>query len=107
MFYQGRTSLAQSALTRRLPLMVFSRETLQAGGLMSYGADIRAILPRAATYVAKLLKRETPADLPAEQPTKFEVLISLQTATALGLEIPPMLVTRADELIRGSPLPRF
>ncbi len=99
MFYQGRTSLAQSALTRRLPLMVFSRETLQAGGLMSYGADIRAILRRAATYVDKLLKGETPADLPVEQPTKFEFLISLKTAKALGLEIPPMLLTRADEVI--------
>jgi putative tryptophan/tyrosine transport system substrate-binding protein len=99
MFYQGRTSLAQSALTRRLPLMVFSRETLQAGGLMSYGADVRAILRRAATYVDKLLKGETPADLPVEQPTKFEFLISLKTAKVLGLEITPMLLTRADEVI--------
>ena len=99
MFYQGRTSLAQSALTRRLPLMVFSRETLQAGGLMSYGADVRAILRRAAAYVDKLLKGETPADLPVEQPTKFEFLISLKTAKALGLEITPMLLTRADEVI--------
>jgi putative ABC transport system substrate-binding protein len=98
-FYQGRTSLAQSALTRRLPLMVFNRETLQAGGLMSYGVDPRAILRRAAAYVDKLLKGETAADLPVEQPTKFEFLINLKTAKALGLEISPILLTRADEVI--------
>jgi putative ABC transport system substrate-binding protein len=99
MFYQGRTSLAQSALTRRLPLMAFSREVLQAGSLMSYGADVRAILRRAAVYLDKLLKGEKPRDLPVEQPAKFEFLVNLKTAKALGLEISPLLLTRADEVI--------
>jgi putative tryptophan/tyrosine transport system substrate-binding protein len=99
MFFQGRKSLAKSALTRRLPLSVFSRETLEAGALMSYGADYRALFRRAATYVDKLLKGETPANLPVEQPTRFEFLINLKTAKALGVEISPMLLTRADEVI--------
>lgn len=99
LFYQGRTLMAQSAVTRRLPLMVFSRETLQAGGLMSYGPDYSAIFRRAAVYVDRLLKGETPADLPVEVPTKFEFLINLKTAKALGVELSPMLLSRADEVI--------
>ena len=91
--------MAQSAVTRRLPLMVFSRETLQAGGLMSYGPDYSAIFRRAAVYVDRLLKGETPADLPVEVPTKFEFLINLKTAKALGVELSPMLLSRADEVI--------
>jgi putative ABC transport system substrate-binding protein len=99
LFYQGRSLIAQSALTRRLPLMVQSRETLQAGGLLSYGPNLSAIFRRAAVYVDKVLKGETPADLPVEQPTKFEFLINLKTAKAIGLEISPMLLSRADEVI--------
>ncbi len=99
LFYQGRSLIAQLAITRRLPLMVNSRETLQAGGLMSYGADIPAIFRRAAAYVDKLLKGEKAADLPVEQPTKFEFLINLKTAKALGLEISSMMLSRADEVI--------
>jgi putative ABC transport system substrate-binding protein len=98
-FYQGRALAAQSAVKRRLPLMVFSRETLQAGGLMSYGPDYPAIFRRAAIYVDKIFKGETPADLPVEQPTKFEFLVNLRTAKALGLEISPMLLSRADEVV--------
>jgi putative ABC transport system substrate-binding protein len=79
--------------------MVLSRETLQAGGLMSYGADLPAIFRRAAAYVDKLLKGEKAADLPVEQPTKFEFLINLKTAKALGLEISSMMLSRADEVI--------
>jgi ABC-type uncharacterized transport system substrate-binding protein len=99
LFYQGRVQLAQSALQRRLPLVVYSRETLEAGALMSYGADQRAIFRRAAVYVDKILKGERPADLPVEQPTRFEFLVNLKTAKALGLELPPMLLARADEVI--------
>jgi putative ABC transport system substrate-binding protein len=99
LFYQGRATLAQLALARRLPLVVYSRETLEAGALMSYGADQRAIFRRAAVYVDKILKGDKPADLPVEQPTKFEFLINLKTAKALGLDIPPTLLARADEVI--------
>ena len=99
MFFQGRKLLAQSALAHRLPISVFSRETLEAGALMSYGADYRALFLRAATYVDKLLKGATPADLPVEQPTKFEFLINLKTAKALNVEISPVLLTRADGVI--------
>jgi putative tryptophan/tyrosine transport system substrate-binding protein len=99
LLYQGRKLIAQAAMTRHLPLIVFSRETLLAGGLMSYGPDLPAIFRRAAAYVDKILKGERPSDLPVEQPTKFEFLINLRTAKALGLEMSPMLLSRADEVI--------
>jgi putative ABC transport system substrate-binding protein len=99
LFYQGRERIAQAALKRRLPLMMFSRETLQAGALMSYGPDVGVIFRRAAAYVDKIVKGEKPADLPVEQPTRFQFLINLKTARALGLDIAPMLLTRADEVI--------
>jgi len=101
LFYQGRGRLAQSALQRRLPLVVYSRETLEAGALMSYGADQRAIFRRAGVYVDKILKGERPADLPVEQPAKFEFLINLKTAKTLGLTIAPAVLARADEVIEG------
>jgi putative tryptophan/tyrosine transport system substrate-binding protein len=99
LFFQGRKLIAQSAITRHLPLMVFNRETLLAGGLMSYGPDLPAIFRRAAAYVDKILKGEKPSDLPVEQPTKFEFLINLRTAKALDLEMSPMLLSRADDVI--------
>jgi putative tryptophan/tyrosine transport system substrate-binding protein len=99
LFYQGRVLLAQSALSRRLPLIVYSRETLEAGALMSYGADQRAIFRRAAAYIDKILKGEKPANLPVEQPTKFETLINIKTAKVLGLTIPEVTLVRADEVI--------
>jgi len=99
LFYQGRARLAQLALARRLPLMVYSRETLEAGALMSYGADQRVIFRRAAIYIDKILKGEKPANLPVEQPTRFEFLINLKTAKALGLAIPEAFLARADEVI--------
>ena len=99
LFYQGRSLMAQTAITRRLPLMVYSRETLDAGALMSYGTDQRRIFRRAAVYVDKILKGEKPADLPVEQPTKFEFLINNKTAKAIGYTISESLLLRADEVI--------
>jgi putative ABC transport system substrate-binding protein len=99
LMFQGRNLLAQSAIAHHLPLIVYSRETLMAGGLMSYGPDIPNIFHRAGAYVDKLLKGEKPSDLPVELPTKFEFLINLRTAKALGLELSPTMLSRADEVI--------
>jgi putative ABC transport system substrate-binding protein len=99
LFYQNRETIAQLALKHGLPLMVYSRETLEAGALMSYGADVQALFRRSAFYIDKVLKGEKPADLPVEQPTKFEFLINLKAAKALGLTIPESFLARADEVI--------
>jgi putative tryptophan/tyrosine transport system substrate-binding protein len=87
------------ALEHRLPSIYQFRESVEAGGLMSYGPDRRQIYARAAEYVEKVLKGAKPADLPVEQPTKFELVINLKTATALGLTVPPILFAQADEVI--------
>jgi putative ABC transport system substrate-binding protein len=91
--------MARLAVERGLPLIVYSRETLEAGALMSYGADQRTIFRRAAIYIDKIIKGEKPADLPVEQPTRFEMLINLKTAKTLGLSIPESFLSRADEVI--------
>jgi putative ABC transport system substrate-binding protein len=98
-FTETRTQVAQLALKYRLPAMVGHRQIVEAGGLLSYGADIEDLYRHAAVYVDKILKGAKPGDLPIEQPTKFELVINLKTAKALGLTIPPSLLQRADQVI--------
>lgn len=97
--YSQRELIGQLALKTRLPAAVFMRETLVPGTLLSYGVDSLVICRRAAVYVDKILKGAKPSELPVEQPTKFEFLINLKTAKALGLDVPPVLLARADEVI--------
>ena len=98
--YPHRRLIAEFAARKRLPSMGSYREFVEVGGLMSYGLDTRDIYRRIAIYVDKILKGAKPADLPVEQPTKFELVINLKTAATLGLTIPQSLLFRADEVIR-------
>ena len=100
MFRLHRSRLAELAATSRLPTMHNAREFVEAGGLFSYGASRSDVSRRAATYVDKILQGAKPADLPVEPPTKLELVMNLKTAQALGLTIPPALLSRADEVIR-------
>jgi len=99
LFFVGRERIAHLAIEHRLATCVWSRETLEAGALMSYGPDLVAICRRTAVLVQKILNGATPAELPVEQPTKFQFVINLRTAKALGLAIPQSLLVRADEVI--------
>jgi ABC-type uncharacterized transport system substrate-binding protein len=99
MFYQHRVRLAQLAAKTRLPAMWGRREHAEAGGLMAYASDLNDLARRAATYVDKILKGAKPADLPVEQPTKFELIVNLKTAKTLGLTIPQTLLLQANEVI--------
>jgi len=96
---QQRDLIAKAAAKRRMPTMFFDRGHVEAGGLMSYGTDIRDLNRRAASYVDRILKGAKPGELPVEQPTKFEFALNLKTAKALGLAIPRELVLRADRVI--------
>jgi len=96
----NRTRIVDLAQQHRLPAMYPNREYVDAGGLMFYGLSWTAVFSRAATYVDKILKGMKPADLPVEQPTKFEVVLNLKTAKALGITFPPTLLVLADEVIQ-------
>jgi putative ABC transport system substrate-binding protein len=100
MFFGERRRIVDLAAKHRLPSMSNAREFVELGGLMAYGASLTDLNRRAATYVDKILKGAKPGDLPVEQPTKFELVINLKAAKALGLTIPQSLLVRADEVIQ-------
>jgi putative ABC transport system substrate-binding protein len=99
MFFNERSRITDLAAKARIPAVYQLREFAEAGGLMSYGTNLADLFLRAATYVDKILKGAKPADLPVEQPTKFELVINVKTAKALGLTIPQSLLLRADQVI--------
>jgi ABC-type uncharacterized transport system substrate-binding protein len=94
-----RRRIVDFTATSRLPAMFAFRESVEAGGRMAFGVETMDLYQRAAVYVDKILKGAKPADLPIEQPSKFELVINLKTAKALGLTIPPSLLLRADQVI--------
>jgi putative ABC transport system substrate-binding protein len=96
----NRRTITDLAVKYRLPAMYTQDEYVDAGGLMSYGVDTIDLYRRAATYVEKILKGAHPAELPVEQPTKFEFVINLKTAKQIGLTIPPNVLARADRVIK-------
>lgn len=95
----NRRKLVQFAASKHLPAVYFSEQFAEAGGLMSYGPNIPRVYRRAASYVDKILKGAKPGDLPVENPTKFDLVINLKTAKALGITIPPSIMLRADRVI--------
>jgi putative ABC transport system substrate-binding protein len=99
MLFNDRKRIVDFAAEHRLPMMAMGKEFVQLGGFMSYGSDISNLNRRCAAYVDKILKGAKPADLPVEQPTKFELFINLKTAKILGLEVPSSLLARAEEVI--------
>jgi putative ABC transport system substrate-binding protein len=100
MYVQHRKIIADLALRHRIPAIYGRSDFIDAGGLVSYGTSFPDLYRRAAVYVDKILKGAKPADLPVEQPTKFELVINLKTAKQIGLTIPPNVLARADRVIR-------
>jgi len=98
-FTAHRVQIAELALRHQLSFVSGLREMVEAGGLMAYGASFRELYQRAASLVHKILQGANPADLPVEQPTKFEAVLNMRTAKALGLTIPPSLLALADDVI--------
>src|SRR5262245_37671532 len=98
-FFSARRRIAELAAMHRLPAMYESRDFVDDGGLISYGPNVPDLSRRAAAFVVKILNGAKASELPIEQPTKFELVINLKTARALGLEVPPTLLARADEVI--------
>jgi putative ABC transport system substrate-binding protein len=96
----NRTQIAELAVRNRFPAIYYSTEFVEHGGLMSYGVSFIDLHRRPATYVDKILKGAKPANLPVEQPTKFELVINLKTAKQIGLTIPPEVLARANRLIK-------
>jgi putative ABC transport system substrate-binding protein len=99
-FLPERRRIAELAISHRVPVLLSAREYVEAGGLMSYGTDYLDLFRRAASFVDRILKGAKPADLPMEQATKFETVVNLRTARALGLAIPSSVLSRADVVIR-------
>jgi putative ABC transport system substrate-binding protein len=100
LFIAEQRRISDLGIKYRLPEMFDTRQYVEAGGLISYGANLADLYRRAASYVDKILKGTNPADLPVEQPTKFELVINLKTAKQIGLTIPPNVLARADKVIR-------
>jgi putative ABC transport system substrate-binding protein len=98
--FTRRAQIAELAMRHRLPTVFHFREFVEAGGFMSYGARLTDLYRRSATYVDRILKGAKPAELPVEQPTRFELVINMKTAKALKLTIPPALLARADQVIQ-------
>jgi putative ABC transport system substrate-binding protein len=98
-YVAAKQRMAELALRHRLPTFFTFRDHVEAGGLMSYSPDLGDLARRGAIYVDKILRGAKPADLPVEQPTKFELVINAKTAKALGLTIPPSLLLQADQII--------
>jgi len=99
LLHANRTRIITLALGARLPTIFYSNDYVQAGGLMSYGSNYPDLFRRTAGLVDKILRGEKPGDIPVEQPTKFELVLNLTTAKALGLTIPEAFLSRADEVI--------
>src|SRR5262249_57910610 len=97
--FRGRTQITQLAMKTRLPTSFAFREYVEVGGLVSYGVNFSTMYRRAAELADRMLRGTKPVDLPVEQSTKFELVINLSTANALGLDVPPTLLARADEVI--------
>ena len=99
LFRTNRSRIGALALDMRLPTIFSAREYVEAGGLISYGANFTDLFRRAGDYVDKILRGANAGDLPVQQPTKFDLIVNLKTAKALGLELSPTLLARADEVI--------
>ena len=95
-----RTQIVELAVKNRLPAIYYESQYVEAGGLMTYGVNLLDLNRRAATYVDKILKGRKPADLPVEQPIKFEFIVNLKAAKQIGLTIPPNVLARADRVIK-------